>query len=254
MSDLRIYICGRLAIEWEGGAILERDFPARQGRLMWAALVLGRRRPVGREDLAGAIWGDDIPDGWDTALNALASRLRAMLRPVSAQIPQAGIRGDVGRYALTLPHGAFIDLDRARSGLHAAETALHRGDHDGALSEARVAMEIAARGFLDGEHAPWIEGQRHSLDDLRIHAMECTLQAELGRGNFRRAEREAEELSALDPLNETAYRVRMQAGAALGNRAGVVRAMETCRRALRDQAELMPSAETERLFRQLTRE
>lgn len=252
MSDLRLYICGRLAIEWEGGTILERDFPARQGRLMWAALVLGRRRPASREDLAEAIWGEDIPDGWDTALNGLASRLRAMLRPPSTQLPQVGIRGDVGRYALTLPRDAFIDMDRARSGLHAAETALHRGALDEALSEARVAMEIAARGFLDGEHAPWVEGQRRSLEEIRIHAMECTLQAEIARGNFRRAEREAEELTGLDPLNETAYRVRMQASAALGNRAGIVRAMEACRQVLREQAGLDPSSETERLFGELT--
>jgi DNA-binding SARP family transcriptional activator len=253
MNELRIYICGRLAIEWPGGVLLESDFPARQGRLMWAALVVGRRRPVDRGALADAIWGDEIPDGWDTTLNALASRLRTMLRPVTATIPELTIRGDVGRYELVLPRDVFIDLERARAGLHAAETALDREQIDLALSEARVAMEIAARGFLDGEHAPWIVGQRRSLADLQIHAMECTLQGELKRGNYRRAEREAEELNAIDPLNETAYRVRMQASAALGNRSGIVRAMDACRTELRTQAGLNPSTKTERLFEQLTR-
>jgi DNA-binding SARP family transcriptional activator len=214
--------------------------------------VLHRRWPVGRDDLAGAVWGDAIPDAWDIALNTLISRLRSFLRPISERVPEVSIRGEVGRYTLTLPTGVFVDAERARTGLHAAETALRRRDCEAALSESRVAMEIAARGFLGGEEAPWIEGQRRALADLRLHALECTVEAELMRGNPTIAEREAEQLLLLDPMRESGYRLLMRALEAGGNAAQVVRVMDDCRRRLREQGGVDPSRETERLFQAIT--
>jgi DNA-binding SARP family transcriptional activator len=254
VPPLRIYICGRLAVEREDLILTESAFPARQGRRLWAYLVLHRRWPVGRDDLAGAVWGDAIPDAWDVALNALISRLRSFLRPVSARMPEVSIRGEVGRYTLTLPAAVFVDAERARTGLHAAETALRRQDHETALSESRVAMEIAARGFLGGEEAPWIEGQRRALADLRLHALECTVEAELMRGNAAIAEREAEQLLLLDPMRESGYRFLMRALEANGNAAQAVRVMDDCRRRLRAQGGVEPSPETERVFLTITGE
>ena len=217
---MRIYVCGRLAIEHEAVVLRESDFPARQGRRLWAFLVLRRRWPVARDDLATAIWGDEVPDAWDAALNPLISRLRALLRPLMACDPALAIRGEVGRYALALPADTFIDYERARAGLHEADSRLRRGDLGPALAEARVAMEIAAHGFLPGEEAPWIEGERRLLADLRLHALECTVEAELRRGNAAIAEREAEQLLALAPLRESGYRLLMRALAAGGHLVG----------------------------------
>jgi DNA-binding SARP family transcriptional activator len=231
---------------------VESAFPARQGRRLWAYLVLHRRLPVGREDLAAAVWGDNIPDGWDPALNALISRLRSMLKPLCASEPDVTIRGDVGRYNLRLPSGAFVDLERARLALHTAETKLRGDELELALSEARVAMEIAARGFLNGESGAWIEGQRRVLRDIQVRALECTVLAELKRGNAGYAEHEAEHLIALDPLHEPGYQLRMRAAAAGGNLAAITRIMSDCRAALHQHAGLAPSPETERVYRELT--
>jgi DNA-binding SARP family transcriptional activator len=251
MTPLRIYLCGRLAIEHDQTVVRERDFPARQGRRLWAYLVLRRRGPVGREDLAEAIWGDDVPDAWDSTLNGVISRTRAMLRPFAPALPELGIRGEIGRYQLILPHQTVLDHERARTALHTAETALRRDDWPLALSESRVAMEIAARGFLDGEDAPWIEGQRRALADLRLHATETSIEADLGRGQFATAEREAELLIAFAPLHEHGYRLLMRAIAGRGNRARLPEVMDRCRRVLGSQAQLAPAPETILLFRQL---
>jgi SARP family transcriptional regulator, regulator of embCAB operon len=250
-TPVRVFVCGRLAIEAGDLILLEKDFPARHGRLMWVYLVLERRRAIGRDELAGAIWGDEIPDGWDVALNVLASRLRAAIKPVTGGEPAICLKGDIGRYELTLPLETFIDFERAKYGLHLAEAAMQSRDLESAVSESRVAMEIAARGILDGEQLPWVINQRRFLEQLRIHAMECTAEAELRRGNPRLAEREAEGLLSIDALNEAVYRIKMRAATALGNSSGVVRTMEQCRRSLHEQAGMRPSAETERVYQEL---
>jgi DNA-binding SARP family transcriptional activator len=248
---LRVYICGRLAIEHDSALLLESAFPARQGRRLWSYLVVNRRLPVGRDELATAVWDDDVPDGWDPALNALISRLRVMLKPISSTEPELTIRGDVGRYALRLPAGAFVDLERARLALHIAETKLRSDEYEVALPEARVAMEIAARGFLGGENGSWIEGQRRTLRDLQLRALECTIAAELGRGNPHLAEIEAENLIALEPLHEPGYQLKMRAAAARGNIAAVTRIMHECQATLQAYAGSEPSPESMRLYREL---
>ncbi len=250
---LRIAVCGQLWIECGNVRLLERDFPARQGRRLWCYLVLEQRRTVSRDELADALWGDEAPDGWGISLNAVISRLRATLKPISERT-DLEIQGSAGGYHLHLPAGAFVDFERARFGLHLAETALAQGDVPQALSEARVALEIAARGFLPGESLPWVERRRRQLQDIQIHAAECMATSELRRGEYLRAEREAESLLVIDPVNETAYRILMLTAAALGNRAGIARAMTQCRTMLRDIVDTTPSLETQQLFQKLTRE
>jgi DNA-binding SARP family transcriptional activator len=166
--------------------------------------------------------------------------------------PRIDLLGDSSGYQLLLPHDVFVDYERARFGLHEAEAALARGAFENALAEARVALEIAARGFLPGERLPWVEHRRRQLRDIQRHAAECLANGELARGQPLRAEREAEDLILLDPLDEIGYRVRMQAAAQLGNQAGIMRAMNECRAALDEIAQMAPSPETERLFQSLT--
>ena len=248
---LRVYVCGRPAIETCSVVVRESDLPGRQGRRLWAYLILHRRGPVGRDELAEAIWGDDIPDAWDTTLNALASRLRRALAPLTETAPALAVRGEPGRYALVLPTGSFVDWERARDAIHEADRLVFGGDPARALAEARVAMEIAARGFLPGDEAPWIEGQRQALREIRLRACERTVEAELMRGRPDIAETEARQLLALDPLREASYRWLMRALAAGGNAAQAAAIFAVCRRELRERAGMTPCAETERVFREI---
>lgn len=250
-APLRIQLCGRLAVERGSVVVREDAFPTRQGRRLRAFLVLHRRQPTGRSDAAAAVWDDAIPDAWDDALSVLASRLRRALRPVVGSCGEPAIRGGEGRYLLSLPPDSEIDLEWATSALHRAEVLMRRQDWAAALAEARVASEVAARGFLSGEDGAWIEGQRRLLEEVRMHALECTVSGELARGNAALAEREAERLVALAPLRETGHRLLMQALVAGGNRGHAVVAYDRCRRLLREQVGIAPSPETEAVYRQI---
>ncbi len=112
---MRVSICGRLAIEAEGGVVDELAFPGRLGRRLWVYLVLNRRRPVGRAELHDALWGEDSPEAADASLNALASRVRTALSKVAAGIE---LRASSGSYSLELPEGSFVDRERAWIAIH----------------------------------------------------------------------------------------------------------------------------------------
>ena len=67
---------GSFVVELRGCRV-EQRFPSRQGRTLFAYLVLQRPRAVGRDELTEAIWGDAAPKDHAQALTVLLSKLRA---------------------------------------------------------------------------------------------------------------------------------------------------------------------------------
>ena len=73
--NARIQLCGRFAVAVDGSRI-EGVLPGRRGRLLFAYLVLNRGRPLLRDELLMAGWGQDAPAEARNALNVLLSKLR----------------------------------------------------------------------------------------------------------------------------------------------------------------------------------
>ena len=57
----------------------EARFPGRQGRLLFAYLVAEQGRPVPRDELAEALWGEARPATLGQGLSVLVSKLRSLL-------------------------------------------------------------------------------------------------------------------------------------------------------------------------------
>ncbi|HEV8671729.1 MAG TPA: BTAD domain-containing putative transcriptional regulator [Candidatus Limnocylindria bacterium] len=245
---MRVLICGSLRIEYESASIDESAFPGRLGRRLWAYLVLNRRRPVGRGELAEALWGEASPAAADASLNALVSRVRAILSRGAGE--RAELRGSTGAYSLVLPDSAVVDRERAWVAINHVRAVRRHGDVRGAWAEAVIASEITARGFLPGEAGEWIEAERRTLREIELQALEAIGDAEMDQMRPDEAARVARRLIAIDALSESGYRLLMRALAAGGNRAQAVTVMDECRAALAT-ASALPSAETERVFRQV---
>src|SRR3954449_3111173 len=101
----KVFLAGRVAVETDGRVIDERRFPGRQGRLMFAYLVAEQGRPVPRDELADALWGEAPPARWDKALTVIASKLRILLGDAGVDGASA-LTGAFGCYRLVLPAGA----------------------------------------------------------------------------------------------------------------------------------------------------
>jgi DNA-binding SARP family transcriptional activator len=242
---VRVLICGRLTVEADPEVVAESAFPGRLGRRLWAYVVLNRRRPVARAELVDALWGEESPETADASLNALVSRVRSAVAPAGDAIE---LRASTGSYELSLASGAFVDRERAWLAITHVQSLRREGRVRDAWSEAIIANEIAARGFLAGEDAPWIESERRTLHDVRLQALDAICDAELAQDRPTEAERVARQLIAADPLRESGYRFLMRAAAQSGNRASAVSVMDECRRALAAVG-TRPSPETERVFK-----
>jgi len=241
---MRIQLCGSFRIEAEGRR-LDEALPGRQGRLLFAYLVLERARPVSREELVDALWPEQPPPRAATLLTILLSKLRAAAAP-------ARLDGRA-ELALILPPGAVVDVEQALDAVHRAESAVAAGDWRRAWSPALTAMLVAERRLLGDCEAPWLDEWRRRLDDVLVRALECYTTACLGisGAELAGAERAARRLVARSPYRESGHRLLMEATAARGNTAEALRVYEDLRRLLREELGVAPGAAVQEVHKRL---
>ena len=244
--QLKVFLTGRVAAEANGRVLDEARFPGRQGRLLFAYLVAARSRPVPRDELADAIWGESPPATWEKALTVIASKLRGLVAEDGITLTNA-----FGCYRLDLPEGTWVDLFAAASSAQDAEEALAAGELDQARAAAESAESLARRPFLPGEDGTWVEQKRRDLADIRERALSVLADACLRSGAAREAAKWAEELIALSPFREAGYRRLMEAHVVAGNRAEALRVYEQCRQLLAEELGAYPSPETDSIYRAL---
>jgi DNA-binding SARP family transcriptional activator len=239
----RIQICGPIVVELAGKRA-DDSLPSRQGRVLFAYLVVNRDRPAARSEIIDAIWPTGGPADADAALSALLSRLRKVLGAASID----------GRGTVRLSlHNPTIDLEAADEAIHRAESAVVQQTWERAWAAAQSAMFTARRGFLPGEDAVWIDEVRHHLEQLHVRALEAYASAGLGLGGTElSAARDAGRLLVkLAPLRESGHGLLMRALAAEGNRAEALRVYEHLRVLLADELGVPPSEKSQQLYESL---
>src|SRR3954465_8113494 len=109
-----VQLCGRFVVELYGRRV-EQRFPSRQGRVLFASLVLDRPRAVGRHELIEAIWAGDLTASHASALTVLLSKLRAAVG--------SDVLAGRGSVRVALPADARVDVEQALAALHRAAPA-----------------------------------------------------------------------------------------------------------------------------------
>jgi DNA-binding SARP family transcriptional activator len=241
MPETRIQLCGPLVARLAGERVDDR-LPGRQGRLLFACLVLERRQAVTRDALVELLWPGPAPDAAESALSALLSKVRRV-------VPIAG-RSSV---RIELSADAWVDLEAAQEALHRAESAVARADWTAAWGPARLVQHVCDRRFLPGEDAPWAEQRRREAGSLLVRALELAGLASLriGGAETATAERAARRLVELAPLRESGTRLLMEVLAGQGNRADALLAYDALRLRLRSELGVAPSAVTQATHRAL---
>jgi DNA-binding SARP family transcriptional activator len=247
-SPLRLYLTGRVTVERDGRVVDEKRLPGRQGPIALVFLALERARPVPIDEVADALWGESLPRAWETALSAIVSKLRAALGPFGVAVTTVS-----GRYQLTLPANAWVDVEAARVALDEAEGRVRAGRFRDAWGPGNVAASIAGRPLLPGVDLEWVERARHALRSVRVRALSCLASAAFANSEWPLAAQFARTQLELEPFRETGWQQLMRALAGAGNRAEALRAYAECRELLAREVGVAPSKETEAIADQLRR-
>jgi class 3 adenylate cyclase/DNA-binding SARP family transcriptional activator/tetratricopeptide (TPR) repeat protein len=226
----RISLCGPLVVEIDG----QRADRALRGRqaLLVAYMALHRHRPVRRDELIAALWGDAPPAAPEAALRTLLARVRAAVGP--------GVVEGGSELRLELPDRAQVDVEVARVAVDRAADSEPRA----AIEAARSAVTIADRTLLPGYEADWVDEHRRELDGVRLAALEHLARAglEIGGVELTAAERAARAVIEAEPYRESGYALLMEVHAANGNVAEALRVYDLLRVLLREELGVSPAA------------
>lgn len=209
----------------------------RKARALLAYLLL-ERRPVDRERLAGLLWSER----GQAQANASLRQCLLELRPFAQDAdPLLAIR----RHQAAAAGPAELDVDRI------AELAA-RGEAEGVatlLAEGEALLEDL--DGLDPAFDQWLRGTRTGRGEALLAAAKQACREAIDAGRPDGALQLARQLQRIDPLDEGAARLAMEAAHSLGQREGVALAYECTRKALRDELGIEPAPETRTLYERL---
>jgi DNA-binding SARP family transcriptional activator len=253
LAPARIYLTGHVTIEQDGAVVAEREFPGRQGRLAFVYLALGRDHPTSRAELTSVLWPEEEPADPETALSAILSKLRRLLRRAGWGPDLAAIDVCSGAVSLRLPAETWIDVEAAANAIDEAEGSLRAGRTAQAWAHANVAVTIGRRTLLPDFAGPWLEARRAALTEGLARGLRCLAAISAANQEPALAVRYAAEAVQLEPFRETGYQSLMRLHFAMGDRAEALRVFGRCRDLLRDELGTSPSPQTEAVFLEILR-
>lgn len=244
---LRVEVLGPLQV-WRGDACLPLG-PVQQ-RIVLAVLALHANRPLRREQLIEAVWGEAAPTYAVNLLQKYISGLRRAVEPTRpAGSPQLLSWTDVG-YRLHLPPGC-LDLDVFDRQVSRARVARAAGD----LSEAAQAIHTALRLWrgpaFDGMARPLLDAERHRLDERRISVLEERIEIDLAMGRDQDLVGELQQLVAAYPMRERLRGSLMVALYRNGRQGEALAAFHAVARYLKDELGVDPSTELRDLHQRI---
>ena len=234
-AGARVWLCGELRVQLDGNDV-RRALPARQGRLLFAYLVLHRDRVVRRDELAEALWPEAAPRDPDAAVNSLLARLRPVVG--RERLPARGA------VRLHLGERAWVDVEAAQAAPADARRLLDDGRAADALRLCEEALGIIEQPLLAEFERRWLDERRSRLADLLAPLVEVVvdLSLTLGGAALQRVEPLARRVVEREPYRESAHESLMKVLAARGDTAEALRVFEDLRVRLRDELGVSPRA------------
>jgi predicted ATPase/DNA-binding SARP family transcriptional activator len=235
----RIQLVGSIAVVGDGGTVTGAALAGRRVRLALAALATNADG-LSSAALADRVWPDP-PSTWAAALRGTILALRNALEPIGLG-GQSLIRTTPGGWALV--EGVAVDLSEAGVVVSAAERMLADGAAESAIDSLTAVSAVIGGELLADEDAAWLDELRVRLSTTTDRALAVEAEAALLLGRAATAGDAARRLLERNELDERAHRVLIRALAASGDRAGAIRAYESCRALLADRLGTDPGPDT----------
>jgi DNA-binding SARP family transcriptional activator/Tfp pilus assembly protein PilF len=245
---LRVGVLGPLRV-WRGETAV--DLGPVQQRVVFAVLALHAGRPVGRQQLISAVWGETPPARAVNLVQRHVSGLRRALEPDRpGHTPSDLLVWTDAGYLLTLPPGA-LDLEVFESQLgraRAAQAAGHLGEAGEALHSA---LGLWRGPVCDGLYSPFLDAQGDRLAESRISMLEQRIELDLATGDPADLIAELRHLIAEHPLRERLHGLLMLALYRSGRRADALAVFRKARGMLREELGIEPAAPLQGLHQQI---
>lgn len=234
---------------WRDGAVL--NLGPSQRRVILAVLLLHANRPMSREQLIDAVWGEAVPKYAANLLQKNISALRRQLEPSRpGRTPSELLVWTDAGYLLTVPAGD-LDLQTFDRDVACAREARAKGDRHKAAETLHQALKLWQGQPFDGLTSPLLDAQRDRLLEQRIGLVEDRIELDLALGADLDLVSELRQLVSDHPLRDRLSASLMLALYRGGQRAEALSLFHDVRRQLRDELGIDPPASLQVLHQQI---
>jgi DNA-binding SARP family transcriptional activator len=250
MSDpgLRFQVLGPLRA-WRGDVTLQLG-PVQQ-RVVLAVLLMLQNRPIGRQQMISAVWGEAEPSSATNLLHRHVSGLRRVLEPDRPARAAPGLlTWTEAGYQLTVPAGS-VDLEIFDREVDRARRARTDGDLPVAAAGLRSALALWRGPACEGLTSPFLDAQRDRLGERLTGIVEERFELDLAIGDHADVILELRQLITEHPLRERLHGLLMLALYRSGRRADALAAFQDARMLLREELGVDPAAPLQRLHQQI---
>jgi DNA-binding SARP family transcriptional activator len=228
---LRISLLGGFEMRCGAESVVVRSTRIRS-LLAWLALRCDEPQP--RLRVAAALWPESAEGQARTNLRNLIHQLRRAFPEIQRYL-------DCDGAALAWRHGSPVavdvrELERALSSASAGETSSERAMED--------ALALYRGPLLPDHYEPWLTIERDRIRRLFLDGLDSVLRQRIRTNDHKGSRMIADHILIQDPLGEQAHRAKISALAALGDRAGALRAFNECRSVLESELGVEPSEAT----------
>jgi DNA-binding SARP family transcriptional activator len=224
----------------------EGDRPVALGgarcRAVLAVLVVCANRPVSAGRLVDEVWGDPAPP---TAANVVQGHISDLRRALGRDAIET--RGDA--YVLHVPHGGR-DVDRFEGHAARGSEELRDGRYDEASAAFAEALALwRGTALSDIAEGGLLVAEALRLDEMRLHALEQRIEADLACGRHAELVGELRALVAEHRLREPLRAHLAMALYRSGRQVEALEVLREARRSLADELGLEPSPRLQELER-----
>ena len=243
-TEMEFCLLGPLLVR-RGGTVMPVS-PGKQ-RALLAALLLDANKVLSLDELAGVVWGAELPRSVRPGLHNIVMRLRRSL----ADADRSRVMAQPCGYQIRVETGE-LDIARFEALLAAGHEARRAGLDADAAVQFRAALALWRGPPLSGVSSQALELRDiPRLEEMRLQALEARLDTDLRLGRHAEAIIELKQLCAANPLRERLHALLMLALYRDGQQAGALAAFQAARTLLTDELGCEPGPELRLLQQQI---
>ena len=236
---LHVLTLGRFEVRQRARTIADCAWRRRRAGELFRLLLLSPGHVLFRDQVTEALWPDKSPASTRTPFHQATSALRHALEPdLPKKFLSRYLEVEGGRVTLRLPPGSRVDCEAFEQHIQDEEW------------EAAVAL-YQGELFPGDRYADWAAAQRERLMQCCVRALLALARERLKAGRPQEALGDCRRILEIEPWQENAVLIGMQAGLALNDRAGALRLYLALERTLREELGIAPQENLQRLYQTL---
>lgn len=251
LADLTVNLFGPVEIFRDSRRPFAADaWTTRRAHDILCFIASRRHRRAPKDSIIETFWGDTDPDVVLKNFHPTVSHIRKALNSNQPLKLNFLLYRD-GSYVLNPELTYSVDIEDFDQLLAEGETARRAKQTDLCVARFEAAIKLYRGEFMQGCYDDWAEEQRSYYLEQYLHMLETLVAEAQHAQEWSRSLHLAQQILRVDPFREDIHCLVMRAHAAQGNLVAVREHYEKLRTVLRNELSIEPSAETQKLYRQL---